>query len=369
MSILEEQECMLGDLRKKIDAFDDKILHLLNERMRIVKSIGALKNSQNTAIYRPEREREILHRLKTLSQKEEGLLGCEDLEAIYGEIFAVSRNLEKTQTVAYLGPEGSYTHQAARLRFGSSNSYLALAGIEAVFKALKNKQAKFGVVPVENNTAGVVGVTLDCLVAYEELKIFGEIFMDIHHSFASLSSDLAAIRRIYSHPQGYEQCRLFLEHHQLDGVEFIASKSTADAAFLASKDEQGGAICSKIAAKLHKVPILFDRIEDNEANRTRFLILSDERFAFCEGCKTSIFIHTADEVGALADLLGIFKGANINLTKLESRPIKSPNHREFSHSFYMDFEGHIDEERVRGALRKMKVQKLLWLGSYLGEKS
>lgn len=357
----------LDTLRNSIDKLDSEILTLLNKRMSMVKSIGELKNKQNSTIYRPERERDILSRLEKLSKKQNGLLTREALEAIYGEIFAVSRNLEKAQSVAYLGPEGSYTHQAAHLRFGALSSYLALASIEAVFKELKNKQAKFGVVPVENNTAGAVGVTLDCLAEYEELKIFGEICMDIHHSFVSLSSDIKGIKRIYSHPQGYEQCRLFLENHQLDGVEFIASKSTANAAFLASKDAEGGAICSKIAAKLYKVPILFDRIEDNGANRTRFLILSDEKFPFCENCKTSIFVHTRDEAGALADLLSVFKRANINLTKLESRPVQNANSREFNHSFYIDFEGHIEEDRVKKALSEIKAEKLLYLGSYLVE--
>ena len=359
---------MLKNLRTQIDRLDDEILSLLNERMRLVQSIGELKNKQNSTIYRPERERAILSRLEELSRTQKWRLEREAIEAIYGEIFAVSRNLEKAQGVAYLGPEGSYTHQAAHLRFGALSSYLALAGIEDVFKALQNKQAKFGIVPVENNTAGAVGLTLDCLAKYEEIKIFGEIYMDIHHSFVSLNDDIKGIRRIYSHPQGYHQCRLFLESHHLDGVEFIASKSTANAAFLASKDRDGAAICSKIAAKLYKVPLLYERIEDNAANRTRFLILSDENFPLCEGCKTSIFVHTRDEAGALADLLLVFKKAQINLTKLESRPVKNPSGTEFSHSFYMDFEGHIEEERVRGALEEVRAHKLLWLGSYLAER-
>lgn len=356
---------MLEKLRTQIDDLDNEILRLLNERMQVVKSIGEFKNKQNSAIYRPERERAILSRLETLSKNSNGLLENRAIEAIYSEIFAVSRNLEKPQRVAYLGPEGSYTHQAASARFGALSSYTALAGIEDVFKELTHKEAKFGVVPVENNTAGAVGLTLDCLALYEGVKIFGEMYMDIHHSFVSLNDDIKGIKRIYSHPQGYNQCRLFLESHNLSEPEFIASKSTANAAFLASKDKESAAICSKIAAKLYQVPILFDKIEDNAANRTRFLILSDEEFARCEGCKTSIFVHTEDKIGALATLLNNFSSSGLNLTKLESRPIKNANHKDFSHSFFIDFEGHIKDEKVQNALNSAKVQKLLWLGSYL----
>ncbi|TDJ80928.1 prephenate dehydratase [Campylobacter volucris] len=344
-------------LRLKVDSIDDKILNLLNERMLYVKNIGEIKQNIGGHIYRPERERAIINRLKNNNH---GLLDQNAIEAIYQEIFAVSRNLEMPQSIAYLGPEGSYTHQAARSRFGAMSRYNALATIEDVFKELSHKEAKYGVVPIENNTAGAVGVTLDCLGKYEEVKIFAELYMDIHHSFISMSENLKEIKRIYSHPQGYNQCKNFLESHDLNEVEFIASKSTANAAYLASQDMQSAAICSKIAAKLYNVPVLFERIEDNLANRTRFLILSDITLPKMTNCKTSILAHTAHKPGGLSDLLYEFKKEGINLTKLESRPIKT---REFIHSFYIDFEGHIDDENVQRVIKK--ADYIQWLGSYL----
>ncbi|ECL3092145.1 chloride transporter, partial [Campylobacter jejuni] len=173
------------------------------------------------------------------------------------------------------------------------------------------------------------------------------------------------IKRIYSHPQGYNQCRKFLESHELSNIEFVPSKSTANAAYLASQDKYSAAICSKIAAKLYNVPVLFDKIEDNAANRTRFLILSDIKNPKMPNCKTSILAHTAHKPGGLSSLLEQFKKENINLTKLESRPVKS---KEFLHSFYIDFEGHIDDENVQRALKN--ADEVVWLGSYLsGEKN
>lgn len=343
--------------RQNIDKIDEQILRLLNERMLIVKAIGELKDKTQSLVYRPERERAIVKRLEKLNS---GLLTTKAIEAIYQEIFAVSRNLEKPQTVAYLGPEGSYTHQAAMSRFGAISSYMALANIEDVFKEVANKEVSYGVVPIENNTAGAVGVTLDCLNKYEKIKIYAELYMDIHHSFVSLNKDLKAIKRIYSHPQGYNQCRSFLESHNLNEVEFIASKSTSNATFLASKDENSAAICSKIAAKLYNVPILFETIEDNAANRTRFVILSQSKFPKTDACKSSILAHTAHKVGSLSDLLDDFKKANINLTRLESRPAKT---KVFDYDFYIDFEGHIDDENVQKILAKHK--DIMWLGSYL----
>lgn len=212
--------------RKAIDGIDNQILQLLNERMELVKEIGRVKQTSGTAIYRPEREKEILDRLKGLNK---GALNPQAIDAIFLEVFAVSRNLELPEKIAYLGPEGSYTHQVAESRFGAMGSYLALNSIEAVFHVLENGEAKYGVVPVENNTEGAVGTTLDCLGKFNS-KIVAEIYMDIHHSFATVCEDVKHIKRIYSHPQGYNQCRKFLEEHMLLEIEFIPTKSTAEAA-------------------------------------------------------------------------------------------------------------------------------------------
>ncbi len=348
----------LSELRKQIDSIDNEIIKLLNKRMEIVKKVGELKNTTNAPIYRPEREKEIIERLTEISKKEGGVLGKEEIEAIFLEIFAISRALERKERIAFLGPVGTYTHQAAEARFGATAKYLPVINIEGVFKTVANKEAKYGVVPIENNTEGVVGITLDSLKKYD-VKIVAEVCMEIHHSFASLCEDVSKIKRIYSHPQGYNQCLGFLENYGLLEAEFIPTKSTAEAAKIASKDPEGGAICSKIAAKLYNVPLLFEKIEDNKANRTRFIIISDFKTNPSGEDKTSVIAKTSHKSGALFDLLKKFKERDINLLKIESRPMKDDT---FNTWFYIDFEGHIDEPEIKELIEK---ENMIWLGSYL----
>ncbi len=347
----------LEELREGINQVDDELLKLLNRRMEFVKEVGKLKQSTGTSIYRPEREKEIVERL---AKQSDGLLSKEAIEAIFLEIFAVSRNLELPEKIAYLGPEGSYTHQAAEARFGALSSYLPLRSIEAVFKVLENGEAKYGVVPIENNTEGAVGATLDALSKYHSL-IIAELYMDIHHSFATLAEDLSEIEVIYSHPQGYNQCKNFIEEHLLSNVKFIPTRSTAAAAQKAKKNPKSAAICSSIAAKLHALPIHFEKIEDNHANQTRFFILSDFKNQKSGDDKTSILAYTDHKPGSLLELLKSFESNDINLTRIESRPLKKSG---FNSLFYIDFEGHIDDENVQNVMRQYG-EKIKWLGSYV----
>ncbi len=350
----------LEELRANIDKIDNEILKLLNQRMLHVKAVGAEKQSSGTAIYRPERERAILDRLESIN---DGDLNKDAIEAIFLEIFAVSRNLELPEKIAFLGPVGSHTHGAAESRFGAMGNYLPLSSIEAIFKVLENKEAKYGVVPIENNTEGAVGATLDCFRLYEKVKIVAEIHMDIHHSFASKQDDLNNIKRIYSHPQAYNQCRGFLEEHLLLGLEFIPTKSTAAAAQKAYEDENSAAICPHIAAKLNNLPIMFNKIEDNRANKTRFLVLSDFKNQKGVNNKTSVLAKTDHRPGSLVELLQTFEDEKINLTKIESRPEKGKGFRSV---FYIDFEGHIDDKNVQNVLKANEGKRqITWLGSYI----
>ncbi len=350
----------LKKLRKEIDNIDNEILKLLNKRMEIVKKVGELKNNTNAPIYRPEREKEIIERLTKLSKQQGGILTKEEIEAIFLEIFAISRSLEKKEQIAFLGPIGTYTHQAAESRFGANAKYLPIMNNEGVFKAVEKKEVKYGVVPIENNTEGVVGATLDNLKKYN-VKIVSEICMEVHHSFASYCEDISKIKRIYSHPHAYNQCLKFLEDYGLLDIEFIPTKSTAEAAQIVSKDKEGAAICSKIAAKLYNVPLLFEKIEDNKANRTRFIIISDFKTQKSGNDKTSVIAKTPNKTGALFELLKKFKDRDINLLKIESRPLKDDT---FNTWFYIDFEGHIDDEKVKSLIEE---EKMIWLGSYLKE--
>ncbi|MBT0878336.1 MULTISPECIES: prephenate dehydratase [unclassified Campylobacter] len=347
----------LEEIRQNINKIDDEIIKLLNQRMEFVKQVGILKHNEGSPIYRPVRENEIINRL---SENSKGLLEKDAIKAIYQEIFAISRNLELPQRVAFLGPIGTYTHQAARLWFGALSEYIEIATIEDVFVSLNNDEVSYAVVPIENNTEGGVGATLDCLAKYDDILIFAENYLDIHHSFASTTDDIRDIKVIFSHPQGYNQCKKFLEAHNILDIEFVPTKSTAAAAKLAKDTPNSAAICSKIAAKLSDLPLMFECIEDNKANKTRFLVLSKHSCEKSSNSKTSILANTAHKAGALVDLLNEFKEANINLTKIESRPLKK---KEFEYSFFIDFDGHIDDLNVQKILKNKTNIK--WLGSYL----
>ena len=360
---MSKEYTTLDECRKAIDAIDDEVLTLLNERMKIVHRVGEIKNQSGGAIYRPEREKAIIERLAKLSKEQNGLLNKSAIEAIFLEIFAVARNLERPEKVAYLGPEGTFTHQAAESRFGAMSEYISLNSIEAVFKELQAKRAKFGVVPIENSRDGVVGETLD-LLARSDVKIVAELYMPIHISFATKAKSIKDIKRIYSKDKGFGECREFLTEYGLMNVEQIPVESTAKAAILASKDEEAAAICSHIAAKLYGVPVLFENIEDVHDNTTRFVILSDFKNAPSGDDKTSILakLKDANEAGSLVHFLSDFDKAKINLSKIESRPSRDKD--GFGYWFFIDFYGHIDDENVKKVIDKHS-DEITWLGSYV----
>ena len=353
----------VDECREVIDRLDDEMLRLLNKRMQVVHRVGEIKNASGAAIYRPEREKAIIKRLTNISKEEGGLLNKSAIEAIFLEIFAVSRNLERPEKVAYLGPEGTFTHQAAESRFGAMSEYISLNTIEAVFKELTAKRAKFGVVPIENSRDGVVGETLD-LLARSEVKIVAEVYMPIHISFATKAKSLKNIKRIYSKDKGFGECREFLTEYGLVNVEQIPVESTAKAAILAAKDEEAAAICSHIAAKLYSLPILFENIEDVHDNTTRFVILSDFKNAPSGDDKTSILakLKDANEAGSLVHFLSDFDKAKINLSKIESRPSRDKD--GFGYWFFIDFYGHIDDANIKAVVEKHK-EEITWLGSYV----
>jgi chorismate mutase / prephenate dehydratase len=353
----------LEECRARIDEIDNEVVSLLNRRMEVVRRVGEIKHQNNSAVYRPEREKSIIDRLTHLSEASGGLLNSAAIEAVFLEIFAVARNLELPERIAYLGPEGSFTHQAAESRFGAMSDYLSLGSIEAVFKTLEADRAKFGVVPIENSRDGVVGETLD-LLGKSSVKIVAELYMPIHMAFATQAEKIHHIKRIYSKDKGFGQCREFLAEHGLDVVEHIPVESTAKAAILASKDPEAAAICSHIAAKLYGVPTLFENIEDAHNNATRFFILSDFKNGISGEDKTSILVRLKDaqKAGALVHFLEDFNNADINLSKIESRP--SRDNDGFGYWFFIDFFGHIDEERVQVLIQKHN-DEVTWLGSYV----
>ena len=350
----------LEDLRKEIDKIDNSLIDILNERMAIIKEVGEFKRTNKTAIYRPEREKSIIDRLY---KNHKGILNRAAIEAIFLEIFAISRNFELPELVAYLGPEGSFTHQAAESRFGAMSQYLALDSINSVFSAVNTERARFGVVPLENNQEGVVSETID-LLGKTDLHITAEVPLPIHFAFATKCENLSEVKRIYSKDIGFRQCKKFLsESFNGSKVEYIPANSTSKAAKIALEEEGSAAMCSHIAARIHNVPILFDNIEDSTDNFTRFLIISKGIKNEQSGHdKTSLLAKTTDKPGSLMMLLQDFYNAGINMTKLESRPAKKG--KNFKYYFYIDIDGHIDDENIAPLFEKHH-KDIKWLGSYV----
>jgi chorismate mutase/prephenate dehydratase len=329
--------------------------------MEIVKEVGNLKRTTNTVIYRPEREKSIIDRLAALNQGK--LLNRSAIEAIYLEIFAVSRNLELPERISYLGPEGSFTHQAAESRFGAMSDYVSLPSIRSVFESVDTGRVRFGVVPIENNREGIVNETIDLL--YElDIHIVAEVLLPIHHTFATKTEKLSDIQNIYSKDIAFRQCQKFLnEYFDIMKVKLIPIESTSKAARIAAHEPNSAAICSHIAAKLSEVPILFENIEDGPYNRTRFFIISKDFKNQKSGKdKTTVIVDLPEKPGSLASFLQDFNEKQINLTKLESRPTKV--NEKFQSWFYIDFDGHIEDENVQEIMHKHQSH-IKWLGSYV----
>ncbi len=351
----------LQENRKKIDELDKKIIELLNERAKASKEIGKLKAQDGQGIYAPHREKEILSRLKALNK---GLLTDEAIDSIYREIMSFSISLEKKVTIAYLGPQVTYTHQAAQKKFGDSVEYSPCTSISDVFADVESGRCEYGVVPVENSTEGAVNHTLDLFIP-SELKIYAEIYLPIHHYLMSIGNPLSGVTQIYSKDQVFGQCRLWLES-KLHGAELIETSSTTEAAqIVANNSNREGIACiaSKIAADVYGLKILASAIEDNPNNTTRFIVIARHEAKPTKADKTSIVFEIKDKAGALHDILVPFKKARINLTKIESRPSKK---KVWNYYFFVDFEGHHEEPRVKKTLAELSrhCHFLKVLGSY-----
>ena len=346
----------LDELRVKIDSIDDALLKLYNERMELVHQVGEVKNTTGAPIYRPEREQAILNRLKSQNK---GKLTDAAIDALFLEMFAVARNLELPEAIAYLGPEASFTHQAAESKFGAMSAYLSMGSIPGIFREVEKGTAKFGVIPIENSSNGIVTDTINCLDEYD-LKIIAEVMVDVHLAFATVNDDIQKITKIYSKDIAFGQCRKFLEDLGLDEVEHIPVESTAKAAKLALKDETAAALCPAVAAKLNNLPIRFNNVEDNSNNKTRFFIISDFENAPSGNDKTSLLVRLLDKPGALVDFLNNFEEAKVNLTKIKSHIVGGES------IFFIEFNGHKDDAHIKPILEKHKGE-IKVLGSYVKE--
>lgn len=347
----------LKSLREKIDAIDEQIVRCLNDRARLSLEIGRWKKEASKGIYVPHREQEVLKRLRALNQ---GPMSNEAFEAIYREIMSSSIALEKPLKIANLGTEGSYTSAAARKKFGSQIQYVSCENIAEVFSRVEHGECDYGVVPVENSTEGAVTHTVDMLVE-SDLKICSQVLMKIAHNLLS-KVPLAEIRKVYSNPQVFGQCRQWLAAN-LPGVDQIWESSTTKAARIAARQKHSAALGSVEAARVYGLKVLKSNIQDVAHNTTRFLIIGERDADPTGRDRTSILFSIKDKVGALYAMLRPFYKHKINLTKIESRPSKK---RAWDYYFFVDLEGHRCDPGVQKALAELEdmCKYLKILGSY-----
>ena len=343
-----DAEAELARLRAAIDRVDRALLELLNERAELGRSIGALKERSGMPVYSAARERDVL---TGLVGNNRGPFPSAAIEPVFREIISATRSLEQRLRIAFLGPEGTYSHLAARRHFGEAAELLATTTIGDVFAAVERGHAELGVVPVENTTEGVVTQTLDAFVA-SDLTICGEVLQRISHHLLSRSGRLAEIRRVASIGQALAQCRIWLERN-LPGVERIETASTAAAARLAAEDAGVAAIGSALAGTAFDLVTIEAAIEDRRDNTTRFLLLSREAPVRSGRDLTSaVFTVSKAQAGALHRLLDPFAQSGVNLTSIQSRPMPG---KPFEYLFFLDMEGHRDDPSVARALAEAAV--------------
>lgn len=349
--------------RKEIDEIDDEIVDLLNKRGNVVINIGNLKKSLNLDIEQPTREKELIERIKNKST----IFKQSSIEAIWNEILSASKVIQGfISKVGYLGPKGTFTHQAALEFFPKSGTeFISASNTLEIFESIEKDILEYGVIPIENSLQGTVRETLDCLIE-KELVIYGEIELRIVQNLICLkNSDISKIKNIFSHPQAFAQTKTWIKAN-LPNANLIDVSSTADAVQRVRKlnDETYAAIGTEFASNVYDLKVLNSKIEDDPSNYTRFLVISKKENPFkAEKMKTSVVFVTKHTPGALYWVLKIFSDANINLLKIESRPRRKG---KWEYIFLMDFEGDRDDPKAKEAIETMQTS-VIWykiLGCY-----
>jgi chorismate mutase/prephenate dehydratase len=346
----------LSRFREQIDALDAEILKCLNERAAFARKIGGLKAGN---AYRPEREAQVLLRIKKLNQ---GPLSGETVARLFREIMSACLALERPITVSYLGPAGTFSEKAALKHFGEGAVTLPCPSIDEVYRAVESGAADFGIVPVENSTEGAVGRSLD-LMPQTPLKICGEVLIRIHHHLMSkTATDLKSIKRVFSHGQSLAQCHEWLNSH-LPNAERVAVSSNAEAARRASEEAGGAAVAGEMAAEHYELTILASNIEDEPNNTTRFLIIGDYEPQPSGRDKTSLVLSAKNKAGAVYEMLTPFARSGVSMTKFESRPSRVAI---WEYLFFVDIEGHRSDANIAEALEQLKsiAGYVKVLGSY-----
>ena len=350
----------LESLRKKIDEIDTLLIDTISERARCAQQVAEVKQDQgDQTYYKPEREAQVL---RSVMEKNQGPLGNEDMARLFRQIMSACLALEQPVKVAYLGPEGTFTQEAALKHFGDSAVSVPQSAIDEVFREVLSGSCHYGVVPVENSTEGVISHTLDSFLD-SSLKICGEVELRIHqHFLVGANTDKNNISRVYSHAQSLAQCRQWLNSN-FPAIERVAVSSNAEAAKRVQGEWNSAAIAGDMACELYELEKLHEKIEDNPDNSTRFLIIGREEVAKSGKDRTSLVVSVRNKPGALHDLLEPFQRHNVDMTRLESRPSRSS---KWTYVFFIDLEGHIEDQSVGNVLDELNSQvvELKVLGSY-----
>ncbi len=353
----------LDDLRCRIDQLDKQLMELISARAKCASEVGAYKKAHSQdedglQFYRPEREASVLRKIAELNL---GPLADKEMARLFREIMSACLALEKQLNVAFLGPEGTYTEEAALKHFGHSVRTSALNSIGEVFREVESGTANYGVVPIENSTEGVITHTLDNFTR-SSLSIVGEVELKIHHHLLSPATSMEDIECVYSHQQSLAQCRKWIDSN-LPSVKLQPVDSNARAAILAQNDKTCAAIASHSAAEKYDLNILASNIEDMPDNATRFLIIGSNNVSSSGVDKTSLLVSAANKPGALHHLLQPFAKHNVSMTRIESRPSHSAN---WEYVFFLDLEGHVDDQPLKLALQELsEVSDMInILGSY-----
>lgn len=348
----------LDKLRKQIDEIDSQLVELINKRAQIVVEVGKYKKSTGAApIYAPDREKQVLEKICQLNK---GPLPDKTFRAVWRELMSGSFFLERPLRIAFLGPEGSFTHAAATTKFGQSVEYEPVTDIRTIFTEVSKGHCDLGVVPVENSYGGGVVETLDSFVDSNVL-ICAEMYMEIHHNLMA-NCPLEEVEKIYSKPEVFAQCRNWLAA-TFKETKTVSEASTARAAQLAAKEPKAAAIGSAIAAERYGLKIICEKIEDTSTNVTRFFVISKNDTCVSEDDKTVLLFSTAHKAGALVDVLNVFKKYGLNMTSIGSRPNKK---RQWEYYFFVDVLGHRKKDDMKKAIEEVRQHclQLSVLGSF-----
>lgn len=345
--------------REEIESINEQILALLSKRQDLATAIGQIKSRLGLEAFDPAREQETLTRLTDSAAK--GNLDERAIRNIFTEIMSAARSVQESPVVAFLGPEATFTHQAAISLFGHSALFRAAESVDEVFALVEKGVCKHGVVPIENSYEGSVNDTLDLLYKYE-LKIAAEVFIRIRHHLLSNADSIEEIKRLYSHPMAIAQCRLWIRNH-LSKIPIIEVKSTSLAAAKAHDDSEGAAVASRLSALTYNLNTLKESIEDHPDNVTRFLAIGKTDTRLTGKDKTSLLFFLSHRPGALHRVLEPLARRDINMSRIESRPMKM---RNWEYLFFTDLEGHEQDSNLHDAIKEMekRCMYLKRLGSY-----